>query len=183
MIPKGRWAVTPFGEIDDTITPRLQRLVTILSEAGFHAVPSRHIVDWQATHAALIPCLAKPLMKYQLDTAALAASEHDLGLMVDGLRETLDVLQATGHHITPWSTSIIRFIPRFLLIAILRRMLPSRFIEVGAVWHVSQAPDEMNQLAAELEALVEKSGLPALALRELLGMKLPAILNVVQQGM
>jgi len=109
-------------------------------------------------------------MKYHLDARALARSTADVGLMVDGLRQTLEVLSAAGVRVTPRATSIIRLIPRFLLIALLRQALPSRFVEVGGVWHVSQAPDEMHQLAAELQALVRSPGLPVPALRELLGM-------------
>ncbi|MBL8162721.1 MAG: hypothetical protein JNJ61_12105, partial [Anaerolineae bacterium] len=162
---------TPFGEIDGEITPRLIRLVAILNQAGFHAELSRQIVDWQATHAGPITCLALPIMKYNLDMKALAASRSDLSLMVDAMRETLDVLQAVGYRITPGAVSVIRLIPRFLIVAILQRMLPSRLMEVGAVWHVSQAPDEMLQLATEVEALVEQSGLPVPSLRKLLRMR------------
>jgi ketopantoate reductase len=46
----------------------------------------------------------------------------------------------------------------------------------------TQAPDEMNQLAAELEVLVKRSGLPVPALRELLDMKRPATLNKMKHG-
>jgi 2-dehydropantoate 2-reductase len=176
--PKLRWLAAPFGEVDGTITPRLTRLVAILNQAGFHAEVSKNVIDWQATHAALVTSLAMPIMKYHLDAKALAKSWADLGLIVDAMRETLDVLQAVGYRITPRSTSTIQFIPRFLMMAGLRMVLPTRFIEIGAVWHVSQAPDEMNQLAKELGALVEKSGLPVSALRKLLGMNIPATLRV-----
>jgi hypothetical protein len=59
---------------------------------------------------------------------------------------------------------------------VLRWVIPSKFMEVGGVWHVSQAPDEMNQLASELEVLVGKSGLPVPALRKLLEMDIPVTL-------
>ncbi|MDR3577788.1 MAG: 2-dehydropantoate 2-reductase N-terminal domain-containing protein [Anaerolineaceae bacterium] len=175
MIPKR--GATPFGEINGTITPRLTRLVAILCQAGLRAEVSRNMVDWQATHAALIPSLAIPVMKYHLDARALSKSKSDLGLMVDGMRETLDVLQAVGYHITPRSTSIIRYIPRFLLIESLRLVLPTKFMEVGGVWHVSQAGDEMIQIGKELAVLVEKSGLPVPALREMLQMNGPMTKN------
>lgn len=169
---RSRRGGTPFGEINGEITPRLTRLVAMLNQAGFRAELSRHIADWQATHAGPIACLALPIMKYNLDMKALAKSRSDLGLMVDAMRETLDVLQAVGYRITPGAVSLIRFIPRFLIVTILQKVLPSRLMEVGAVWHVSQAPDEILQLAAEVETLAEKSGLPVPSLRELLRMRL-----------
>jgi hypothetical protein len=62
---------------------------------------------------------------------------------------------------------MVRIIPRFVLVAALRPLLSTKFAEVGAGWHCSQAPDEMRQLGIELMALVEKSSLPVPAIRKL----------------
>ena len=51
----------------------------------------------------------------------------------------------------------------------MRVLLGTKFGEVGLGWHCSQAPDEVGQLANELEALVAESGLDTPAIRELLG--------------
>jgi len=40
--------------------------------------------------------------------------------------------------------------------------------EVGLAYHVSQAPDEILQLADELRILVDRSGLPAPSIRKVL---------------
>ena len=182
IVTPSRWAVTPFGEIDGSITPRLTRLVEIIRRAGFRAEPSRQITDWLTTHAAQVPCFAQMAIKHNLDMRSLAQSPRDVGLMVDAMRETLDVLEATGTHITPASSASIRTIPRFVMVGLLRLTLPSKFMTVGGVWHVSQAPDEMHQLAAELETLVVKSGLRVPALRKLLGMPAPATLRSARQA-
>ena len=47
-------------------------------------------------------------------------------------------------------------------------MLNSKLGEVGLAYHVSQAPDEMIQLASELRALVDQAGLPVPAIRKVL---------------
>jgi hypothetical protein len=47
--------------------------------------------------------------------------------------------------------------------------LKSKMGEVGLAYHVSQAPDEVQQLANELRSLVNQSGLPAPAIRQILG--------------
>jgi 2-dehydropantoate 2-reductase len=158
---------TPFGEIDGSITPRLTRLVGILCQAGLKSRTSTEISDYLATHAALVAPFARLLIKHDCDTYALARSTADLRLLVDALRETLDVLRATGFKIIPSGTNIVRIIPRFLLVAALRPLLSTKFAEVGAGWHCSQAPDEMRQLGIELMALVEKSSLPVSAIRKL----------------
>jgi len=87
---------TPFGEIDGRVTPRLNRLIVIFHQAGLKAKISTHISDYLATHAALVAPLANILKKHGCDTYALAHSPTDLRLMVDAMRETLDVLDATG---------------------------------------------------------------------------------------
>ena len=161
------WIATPFGEINGRITQRLTRLVGILCQAGLKSRTSTNISDELATHAALVAPFAHLLIQHGCDTYALARSTADLGLLVDALRETLDVLRATGFKIIPSSTNIVRIIPRFVLVAALRTLLSTKFAEVGAGWHCSQAPDEMYQLGVELMALVEKSGLPAPAIRKL----------------
>jgi len=86
------------------------------------------------------------------------------------MREVLDVLTADGIRVTPCGTTIIKVIPRWILVAAIRAALPSRFMEVGGMYHLSQAPDEIAQLAKELRALVEKSGLPVPAIRKVLRM-------------
>ena len=158
---------TPFGEIDGRITPRLTRLVGILCQAGLKSKTSTDISDELATHAALIAPFAHLLIKHGCDTYALARSTSDLRLLVDALRETLDVLRATGFKVVPSTLNMVRIIPSFVLVAALRPFLSTKFAEVGAGWHCSQAPDEMHQLGIELMALVEKSGLPAPAIRKL----------------
>jgi 2-dehydropantoate 2-reductase len=170
--PRGlisRALATPFGEINGTITPRLVMLVDLFRRAGLHAETSPAISDYLATHAVQVAVVARLIIKHGCDTYALAHSTADLGLLVDGLRETLDILRALGYRIIPRSTSLMRIIPRFLLVAAFRALFASQIGEIGAGWHCSQAPDEMQRLADDLKALVDKSGLPVPAIRKILG--------------
>lgn len=161
----------PFGEIDGTITPRLRRLVGILRQAGLKAKASRCIIDALLTHAVGVPLIGIPTIAFEYNIRALARSRTDLRLIVDAMRESFDVLQALGYQIIPKITSLIKILPRFVWVAILRILFSSRFGEVGAAYHISQAPDEMRHLAKELQVLVERSGLPTPAIRKLLSMK------------
>jgi 2-dehydropantoate 2-reductase len=165
---------TPFGELDGRITPRLTRLVDIFNRAGLSAKTSPGMNDYLATHAAFVAPLAHLLIQHHCDNYALARSTTDLDLLVDALRETFAVLQAIGVKIVPRRMAIVvRIIPKVILVAVMRRLFATRFAEVGGAWHCSQAPDEMRQLGLELMTLVEKSGLPAHALRKLFAVNLP----------
>jgi 2-dehydropantoate 2-reductase len=165
----GGWISTPFGEIDGRITPRLRRLIGILCKAGLSAKASTDISNYLATHAALVAPVAALIIKYGCNTYALGRSTADLRLLVDALRETLAVLRASGVKIIPPMVNMVRIIPRFVLVAAMRVLFCTRFAEVGAGWHCSQAPDEMRHLAMELQALVDQAGLPVPALRKVLG--------------
>ena len=161
---------SPFGEMDGTITPRLQQLVKILKSAGIKATTSTNMIDIQMTHAVGVALIGKLTMKYNCDLAALARSTEDLKLFVDGGREAHRVMRALGHKIVPFAENAKQFIPSFLQIAGWRAMLNSKLGEVGLAYHVSQAPDEMIQLANELRTLVEQAGLPVPAIRKVLEM-------------
>ena len=167
----GRLGGVPFGEVDGSITPRLTRLVRLLRQAGFSAKVSKQMSDYLATHAALVAALAAFIMQRGYDRESLTRyTRPDYYLLIDSMRQVLDVLRADGIRVVPSDTSVIKVIPRWVLAPILRAALPSRFMEVGGWYHLSQAPDEMVQLAKELKVLVERSRLPVPALRKALDM-------------
>ena len=161
---------SPFGEMDGMITPRLKRLIKILKSAGIKATTSTHMIDIQMTHAVGVALIGKLTMKYNCDLAALARSTEDLKLFVNGGREAHRVMRALGHKIIPFAENASEFIPSFLQVAGMRALLKSKLGEVGLAYHVSQAPDEMIQLAKELRGLVDQAGLPVPAIRKILDM-------------
>ena len=152
---------TPFGEINGTVTPRLKRLVNLLNRTGLRAKVSTHIVDYLATHAAGVAALVPLVMKYGNNIKALARSPDDLKLAAAAMRETIPVLKALGHKIVPAGQQILAVTPVFVLAFLLRLLCNSKFGEVGAAWHMQQAPDEMQALADDLRAAVIRSGVPA----------------------
>ncbi len=162
-------ASIPFGEMDGTITPRLTRLIQTLRGAGIKAKASTEMIDYQMTHAIGVALIGNLTMKYNCDLKSLARSSEDLKLFVDARREAHQVLRALGHKIVPPSEDSVRTTPRFLQIAGMRWLLNSKLGEVGLAYHVSQAPDEVQQLVNELRALVDQAGLPVPAIRQILG--------------
>ena len=166
-----RSIAVPFGEIDGAITPRLTRLLAILRQGGFKAKASSCIIDFLMSHGVGVPLFAKLTIKHGYETRALAKSTADLKLLADAMRESFSALRALGYRIVPMSLYLVKTLPRFVLVAGLRMLFSSKLGEVGGGYHVSQAPDEMNYLAQELEALVEKSGLPAPAIRKVLSIE------------
>jgi len=165
---RAKAASAPFGEASGAITPRLMRFIGILNRAGLKSRVEPHMPDWLANHATMVAPLAMLILKHGCDNYALARSGSDLHLLAASVPETQAVLRANGRRILPRAHAVIGALPRFVLAAILRLLLASKYGEIGAAWHCSQAPDEMHQLAKELKELVERSGLPVPALRRIL---------------
>jgi len=159
---------SPFGELNGSVTPRLKRLIHIFRQAGLKAKSSTCIIDFLMTHGVGVPLIGKLLIKHELDNGELAESTADLKLFIDAIHESFKVLTALGYRIVPKGQYLIKIIPRFILLIFFRFFFKTKLAEVGAVYHVSQAPDEIDYLANELEELVKKSELPAPAIRKIL---------------
>ncbi|MRS04323.1 hypothetical protein EG832_14070 [bacterium] len=161
----------PFGEIDGSITPRLNLLVSTLNQGISRAKISTHIVDDLVIHAAGVIPIAMLGLKHGADLRHLAKSKSDLNLMVKAIKESLVVVQALGYtHFSP-SDSIMKHAPLFMLRVMFQILFKSKLGEVGIGYHLSQAPDEMLHLAKEMQALVERSGLAVISLRSALDME------------
>ncbi len=159
---------SPMGEIDGSITPRLQHLAELLRQAGFKVELSRNIVDVQLTHGVSIAILASLVMMHGGRVRALARATGDLKLFVVARREAYRVVRALGHQILPPTDNFLANLPTFLQVFVMRLLLNSHFGEVGLEYHISQAPDEMRQMAWELKQLADRSGIPIPAIRQVL---------------
>ena len=162
-------AGSPIGEIDGTITPRLERLAAIFRRGGLRAKLSSNIVDSQMTHGVGVALIGRLVMSHGGDVKSLARSRDDLLLFVQGRREGYHAMRTLGHQVIPRSEGALTAFPGLAQVVGLRALLSSRLGEVGLAWHVSQAPDEIRQLAGELRALVEQAGIAAPAIRQVLG--------------
>ena len=164
-------AGSPFGEIDGRMTPRLLRLAEIFHQAGFKVELSSNIVDFQMTHGVGVAIIASLAMKHGGRIRLLARSTEDLRLFVAARREGYQVLRALGHQILPKSEVAISKIPTFLQVPAMWMLLSSKFGMVGLEYHLSQAPDEMEQLVGEFTKLVDQAGIPVQAIRKVLEKK------------
>lgn len=168
ILPASKKNATPFGELDGRITPRLTRLVDIFNRAGLIARVSTDMTDYLTRHSAFVAPLAHMLIIHHCNNYAMARANKDLALLADAWREVFDVLDAVGTKTSgDKMTSLLRRTPKLILVLAMRILLATRAAEVSGAWHCMQAPDEMHQLGVELMMLVDKSGLPAPALRKL----------------
>ncbi len=161
-------AASPMGEIDGQITPRLQQLAGIFRQAGFKVELVHNIVDYQMTHGVGVALIATLAMKHAGVVRELGRATDDLKLYVAARWEGLQVIQSLGHEVLPRSELTLAKLPVFLQVLGMKVLLGIKFGEVGLEYHLSQAPDEMQQLTIELKDLVDQAGLPVPAIRKVL---------------
>jgi 2-dehydropantoate 2-reductase len=162
-------AASPMGEIDGTITSRLKRLKEILGQGGFRAKLTNNIVDYQMNHGVGVAIIASLVLKHEGKVREFAKAKDDLKLYVAARREGLQMVQALGHQIVPKSEATLVNLPDFVEVLSTRLLLNSRFGEVGLEYHISQAPDEIQQMINELWVLVDRANIPVPAIRTALG--------------
>ena len=160
---------SPFGEMDGTITPRLKRLVKILRSAGIKATTSTNMIDHPNDPCSWRGSYWKADNEIQLRPRRFSSKHRRLEALswMAGARR----IKFSVHWDIRLSRSL-RMPARSYRASCksqdARALLNSKLGEVGLAYHVSQAPDEMIQLANELRDLVDQAGLPVPAIRKVL---------------
>jgi 2-dehydropantoate 2-reductase len=164
----GKAQKTTVGELDGQTAPRLRAIASALESAGFAVAIEPRMDAWLRTHAALIVPAALGILMAGGSTRALARLPGGLNLALRAVKEGLRALRRLGIPITPGKMGLFRWVPVWLLAALLRPALRSERSELIMARHAVSARDEMAHLTAELMALVRAAGTPSPALDQLL---------------
>jgi len=148
-----------FGEIDGIVRARTRGIAEMFTEAG---LPARVVPDaeaYQKTHAAGLPAFAGALYSAGGDIRRLTAKPDLLRLFITGYRDGLRALRADGTALRPRSTRALAWIPEPLVRAALRRFFGTELAFVGGQAHALAAVGEMREIAEELRALLQRTGI------------------------
>ncbi len=160
---ESRKSTFTIGEVDGTITPRLEEIAEVLKSIGYNVVLCPNIDAWLKTHAALVAPLAGALTLAGGDNFSLARDRKNVRLAAKGIRESLHILQAKNIPLIPSAAKLYIRLPEFLLVFLMQRLLARK--EVGyAFTHADKAEPEMALLIAELLALGSGTNVPTPAL-------------------
>jgi 2-dehydropantoate 2-reductase len=166
VAPRGTQPTT-IGELDGTITPRLQHIAGMFADAGFPIAMSRAMDAWLKTHVALVSPIANALYLAGGDNYRLARTRDGLVLLVRAIREGMAVLRAHGIPITPPKYRVLARLPEPLLVTLLQRGLATERAAVALAGHANAARDEMQCLAEEFHALTHSTSIPTPAIDRL----------------
>ena len=159
---------TMLGEPDGTTSPRVRHLQSVLNEAGFPTLISADIEDWLMAHAAFVVPIAFALYRVGVDPARLAADPASMRLMVLATRQAFTALRANGNDEIPTNLRILYRLPTRVVTGYWRRVLNSPRGELWFGAHSRAAPEEMRDLADQLQAALRHTGHPTPDLRRLL---------------
>ena len=166
LILSAREQPTTIGEIDGRRTSRLEVIEEAFLAAGFAVAICSNMDAWLKTHAAEIVATAGALYMTGVDTTRLARSREALVLMLRAIREGYRVLSANGIPITPKRHRIFQWLPKPLLLFVMRRMIESDTANIK-IGHALGARDEMRTIADEFLSLARKTSVPTPALEDL----------------
>ena len=151
---------TMLGEPDGTTSPRVRHLQSVLDEAGFPTLISANIEDWLMAHAAFVVPIAFALYRVGVNPARLAADPASMRLMVLATRQAFTALRANGNDEIPTNLRILYRLPTRVVIGYWRRVLNSPRGELWFGAHSRAAPEEMRDLADQLQETLLHTGHP-----------------------
>lgn len=154
----GRTQPTTVGELTGEITPRLRAAAGLLRQAGFPTAFSANMDAWLKTHAAIV-CPVANGFYFAGDNYRLAQSAEGLRLMLEAVREGLRGLEALRIPVEPARYRVLRVLPDWVLLPVLRRLLATRWAELVLWRHADTARSEMRVLSEEFRALLQSAGL------------------------
>lgn len=166
LVLNRREQLTTIGEVDGSRSARIDAIAAEFRAAGFPISISANMDAWLKTHVAEIVPIAGALYMANEDIDQLKDNREAFGLMIRAIREGFRVLSSLDIPITPPIHKIFRWIPEFLLVAMMRRKLDDKSwsIKIG---HASAARDEMNAIADEFRELGRQSGVATPAMDRL----------------
>jgi 2-dehydropantoate 2-reductase len=156
-----------FGELDGSVSDRLQRIAAAFRAAGFGVEFSADVDAWKRYHMALGTPMTNAMYMAGSCNYRLARDRVALRTFIRGMREAFDVFQAHGFRVEPKKMRQLAALPDFLLILLFRIVFRLRIMDIGGARHARNAREEMAQLSEQLLALADEAELPTPTLREL----------------
>jgi 2-dehydropantoate 2-reductase len=159
---------TTLAEFHGEKTPRLTSLVEALRAAGFPTRIERHMDAWLKAHAFFETSICGAIYLEGGDCHRLSRDRSVLRLMVDGVREGFQAVQALGYPLRPNSLKVLfNWMPRSVAASYWGRFFSTPIADYVFGHHARSAAGETQALANDCRTLLDKSGVEAPALVQL----------------
>ncbi|MDU1891712.1 MAG: 2-dehydropantoate 2-reductase N-terminal domain-containing protein [Dysgonomonas sp.] len=142
-------AQTLLGELNDKLTPRIQKLYKCLSDAGLKPFVSPQIKVWLVTHYTLAAGLSAGIMKAG-SAANFSKDSKILKESVKAIREGLNICAKLGIDPKAENANKPYYIPLFILIPILKIVYRNEALTIMFDGHTKHSPDEMKKMLDDI---------------------------------
>lgn len=149
---------TTLGETYGAKNERVKMLKKILSRAGFPTAISANMDCWQRSHVAMVCPLAYGVYFDGGDNYSLARNLTARRLMCRALRENFRFLHRSELGVEPSKLNLFRLIPVWLMSAVMRPILASKWAETVIANHALAARGEMEMLTRDFLKLATDNG-------------------------
>ena len=156
--PKGRRKAVTIGEIDGRTKERTLAVKSLFESAGVPVDLTPDIDGWLKYHVALVSPLVGALYKHDCDNYQAAKDKETARALVRAAKEGGLVVSALGFRKRqPFEFNLFYWLPEFMSMMAVKRLLESKFAEVAFTMHAKAARDEMKDLAREFQELAART--------------------------
>jgi ketopantoate reductase len=146
------------GEIDGWNKERTLAIKSMFESAGVPVDLTPEIDGWLKYHVAMVSPFVCALYKHDCDNYQDAQDKETLRELVRAAKEGGRVLRELGFSKRqPFEFNLLYWLPEFMSIKALKKLLESKFAEVAFAMHAKAARDEMKDLAHEFNELTTKT--------------------------
>lgn len=144
-----RYSHTPLGEIDRTVTPRVQKIADALEKANLKPMIYEQIKVWLITHYAIAAGLSAGIMiagggkNFTSDTKIL---RHTF----KAIREGLTVCSKIGIDPKSEKSNKLYYLPLFIGTAIAKKVYSNEALCMMFDGHTNHSPDEMQKMLNDI---------------------------------
>ncbi len=156
--PNGRRRAVTIGELLHTSNGNISKVKSLFESAGIPIEVTNDIDGWLKFHVALVAPLVCALYKHDCNNYQLAKDKETLRTMIRAVKEGGRVLENLGFKKRqPFRFNLFYWLPEFIMIFGVRKLLMSKFAEIAFASHAKAARDEMKCLVLEFQELIKRT--------------------------
>lgn len=144
-----KYSHTPLGEVNGTITTRLQKMVNMFEAANLKPVIYKQIKVWLVTHYAIAAGLSAGIKKAG-GSKAFANNPKIVKETIKSIREGFNICLTIGIDPGKEKTNKLYYLPLFISVPIARKVYSNEALCLMFDGHNQHAPDEMKKMLQDL---------------------------------
>lgn len=149
----------PVGEVDGEIRPRTEAVAELLRKMRGYKVEIRtDMVYWLKYHAAMLMSGFVPAIYASgIDMKKLGNDKELLYDAMKATKEAIKALELSGIPPSPKVIKVFKYIPNFLMVALIGWMMRKEFAKSSVEGHPRDARDEMEYIYKELMTNIDRN--------------------------